>query len=363
MLAPSLSEKTCSIMEIQTKRHLDRQGAMLPLIAVAIVILFVAAVFAIDVARIHVVRSELRTATDAAARAAVESLGRTESEADAIQAALEIARLNPVAGEPLELDPAKIVFGSAAANTDGSFTFSAGNAGDVSPDSIANSVRVLGERTRTSPSGDVRMFFGGLFGVENFETVQSATATRLDRDIALVLDKSGSMSTDNRFVGLVNGVSVFVEELNASKPRENVSLVVYDTFPQKLLELSENLGTFKGEIEAQSPSGFTGIGRAMEVGLDSVLNDPNSKRLALRSMIVMTDGRQNRGVEPLDVAEVCRQANVVVHTITFSDGANQQLMKDVASLTGGTHLHATSNEQLVDAFREIARQLQVLLIE
>ena len=140
-------------MKIRTKQYCDRQGAMLPLIAVAIVILFVAAVLAIDVARMHVVRSELRTATDAAARAAVESLGRTESEADAIDAALAIARLNPVAGEPLDLDPDQIVFGSAQQNADGTFTFFAEGTGS-DPNAIANSVRVLGERTSTSPNGE-----------------------------------------------------------------------------------------------------------------------------------------------------------------------------------------------------------------
>ena len=106
-----------------TKRRSDRAGAMLPLIAVTLVFLFVAAVFAVDLSRIHVVRSELRTATDAAARAAVEALGRTESEADAIQAALDIAELNLVAGQPLLLDPTRIVFGASVKNDDGSFTF------------------------------------------------------------------------------------------------------------------------------------------------------------------------------------------------------------------------------------------------
>lgn len=346
-----------------TRRHNGRRGAMLPLIAVTMVILFVAAVFAIDIARIHVVRSELRTATDAAARAAVEALGRTESEADALQAAIDVARLNQVAGKPLELDPAKVVFGSAVQNPDGSFSFSDRTANAGNPLSIPNSVRVLGERTRTSPSGQVNMLFGGIFGVDDFQPIQSATATRLDRDIALVLDKSGSMSLDGRFDSLLNGVSVFVEELNETKPIENVSLVAYDTFPQKLLDLTEDLNAIRERIAQETPSGLTGIGRAMEVGLDSVQNDPNASRLALKSIIVMTDGNQNSGISPIAVANACRRANVTVHTITFSDGANQSLMREVADRTGGTHLHATTDAQLVDAFRVIARQLQVLLIE
>ena len=342
----------------------DRQGAALPLIAVLLVFLFVAAVIGIDVARMHVVRSELRTATDAAARAGVEAIGRTESRADAVQAALDIARLNFVGGEPLELDPDNIVFGAAVENADGSFSFV--EQADFDPSdatTFANSVSVLGERTEGSPNGPINLLFGGIFGVDTFAPFQTSTATRLDRDIALVLDKSGSMAENGRFASLLDGVDVFVDELNATSPEENVSLTVYDTNPTKLLEMTKNLESIRTSLGSVQPAGFTGIGRAMRVGLDSLLNDPNSRTLALRSMIVMTDGNQNRGINPLIAAEECLAANVVVHTITFSDGADEALMQAVAERTGGTHLHATNNEQLVEAFRTIARQLEVILIE
>ena len=342
----------------------NRAGAMLPLIAVLLAFLFVSAVIAVDISRIHVVRSELRTATDAAARAGVEALGRGGSEADAINAALSIARANLVSGEPLELDPSKIILGAAQQHADGSFSFT--NQADFDPTdqtTFANSVQVLGERTSGSPSGQINLLFGGLFGVEKFEPVQSATATRLDRDVAMVLDKSGSMANEGRFPSLLNGLDVFVEELEATTPIENVSLTVYDTSPTKLIDLTENLPSLQAAMDDVEPDGFTGIGRAMRVGLDSLLNDPGRRRLALRSMIVMTDGRQNRGVNPVQAARECLRENVVVHTITFSAGADEALMQEVAQITGGIHLHAETNEQLVDAFRTIARQLEVILIE
>ena len=342
-------------------RH-DRAGAALPIIATLMILLFVSAVIGIDVARMHVVRSELRTATDAAARAAVEALGRTESEADAIDAALDIARLNRVAGEPLELDPNQVVFGGTTENNDGSFSF-VEQANFGSRNDIANSVQVVGERTASSPGGSINLLFGRIFGVDTFQPVQSATATRLDRDIALVLDKSGSMAVNGRFESLLNGVDVFVDELNQSRPVENVSLTVYDTNPEQLLELTKDLASIRAALETEQPSGLTGIGQAMRVGLDSILNDPGARTLALRSMVVMTDGNQNRGISPLIAAEECRQAGVVVHTITFSAGADEALMQEVAELTGGTHLHATTNQQLIEAFGTIARQLEVLLIE
>jgi Mg-chelatase subunit ChlD len=336
---------------------LDRKGAMLPLIAVTIVILFVACVIAIDIARIHVTRSELRTATDAASRAAIEALSRSSDRQSAIDAAMNVAQLNIVAGNGLDLDPANIFFGSTAKNPDGSFDFVEGG-------SLVNAVRVIGSRSATSPDGAVNTFFGKLFGVESFEPIQASTATRLDRDIALVLDKSGSMGANGRFTALQNGVDVFLQEFDNSVPDERVSLTVYDSVPRKLVDMTDNLNAIRDAIALESPAGFTGIGRALEVGIDSILNDPNVRgEFSLQSIILMTDGNQNRGIGPEIVARRARDLGITVHTITFSEGANEALMQQVADTTGGTHLHAETNEDLVDAFRTIAQTLQILNTE
>jgi len=330
---------------------------MLPLIAVVMVILFVAAVLAIDIARIHVTRSELRTATDAAARAAVEALGREQSQPAAVAAALAVARENIVAGNGLDLDPNNILFGIAAENNDGTFGFTESGGTSI------NSVRVIGTRTAGSPDGPVNMMFGRMFGQNFFEPVQSATATRLDRDIALVLDKSGSMQNFGRFDALLNGLDVFLAELDSTAQKENVSLTAYDEFPKKLVDMTTDLVAISEAMKTQTPGGFTGIGRGLKVGLDSINNDPNSRVFSLKSIVLMTDGNQNRGVGPEVVAESCRDDGVVVHTITFSQGADQDLMKEVALITGGIHLHAENNAELVAAFKTIAKQIQVLLIE
>jgi len=334
----------------------DRHGAMLVLIGVVFVVLFIAAAFAIDVARIHVTRSELRTATDAAAKAAVESLGRQQSVEAATQAALAIAQRNIVAGNGLDLIPSNIVFGGAVAQEDGSFSFD--------PDApFINSARVIGARTDASPDGSVGLFFAPVFGVDNFQPTQVATATRTDRDIALVLDVSGSMGIEGRFEALQNGLDVFLGELDATRQDEMVSLTVYSTNSRKSHELTNQLQLVRDAFAEETPNGFTAIGEGLETGLDSIINDPNARPFALKSIVVMTDGRQNRGIGPELVAAQAADSNVTVHTITFSDGANQALMQQVANIANGTHLHAENDEQLVQAFRDIARQLQVLLIE
>ena len=340
-----------------TKASADRDGAMLPMLAVCIIILFIACAFAVDIARMHLTRSELRTATDAAARAAVEALGRVQNTAEATDAALAVARLNIVAGSGLTLEADNIVFGTAVQGADGRFTFE--ESGEV-----INSVRVVGERTQDSPDGSVALLFGPLLGRDSFSPVASSTAARLDRDIALVLDKSGSMSANGRFEALGNGVDVFLTEMERSIPEERVSLTVYDTFPQKLVDMTDQLVAITESFAKQTPAGFTGIGRALEVGIDSVQNDAGSRGdFSLKSVVLMTDGNQNRGVNPVVVANQARDLGIIVHTITFSSGANEALMEEVAEITGGIHLHANTDEELLEAFNTIANTIQVLTIE
>ena len=341
----------------QRKNHRNlRKGALLPLIAVMIIILFVAAVFSVDLARIHVVRSELRTATDAASRAAVEALGRTESEVQAVDAAIRIAGQNVVAGDPLTLDPSNIELGTARELPDGTMEFVPRNS------RILNTARVVGSRTNGSPDGPVNMMFGGIFGTSEFQPVQVATSTRLDRDIALVLDKSGSMRSNGRFNSLINGVRVFVDEVSSSSS-VRVSVSVYDSSARNVLPLTEDLNLVRNSLDRINPRGATGIGRGMNAGINSVENDPLARRFALKTIIVMTDGNHNRGESPVTVARTAQNRDIVVHTITFSNGANQNLMQTVARIGEGIHLHATNDRELSEAFRTIARQIKVLLIE
>lgn len=344
----------------EAKSQHSRNGAILPLLAVVMVILLIAAVFSIDIAYVHVCRSELRTATDAAARAAIESLGREQSEAAAIDAALAIARQNRVAGVGLELDPSNIVFGTAQSDLNGVFTFSPGSGGIGRP---VNAVRVTGTRTASSPDGPVRMLFGPLFGVTEFQPVQSAVAARSDRDVALVLDVSGSMNNFGRMDGLRNALQIFLAELESHQQDIRVSLTVYSTNGQKVVNLTDDLAFINAEFSLINANGWTAIGEGLQIGLDSLLNDPQRRIFAQRTVLLMTDGFHNRGIHPLPVAVECANAGVQVHTVTFSQEANQSLMIQIAEAANGIHLHAVSNEQLEAAFRELARQMRVLLIE
>src|SRR6478672_4566950 len=104
-----------------------RRGAMLVFIAVCLPLCIIMAAFAVDVAWMQLVRTELRTSTDAAARAGAKELSLAQDTTVAKNMAKTVAKRNLVAGDPLLLADSDIVFGvSTQANDTTRFKFAAG---------------------------------------------------------------------------------------------------------------------------------------------------------------------------------------------------------------------------------------------
>lgn len=337
-----------------------RRGAMLVLVAITLVILLIAAALSVDVAYMHMVRAELRTATDAAARAGAETLSRTQDEQEAIDAAIRIAEANSVAGNTLTLRREDVVIGGIQENANGSFAFVPG----LNP---STSVRVTGARLGDSPDGPVALFFGRVFGAADFSPQITASATASVRDIALVLDRSGSMAASagglTRLAALQLAVNAFAAEIEASSPNAQMSLTTYATNATRDIALTDDFGRIRNQVGQLQAQGFTNIFQALRFGSDSLEQDPNRRQFAERTIVLMTDGNFNVGGTPIPSANVARSRNHVIHTITFGGGANQAIMRDVAAIGEGIHLHADDAGDLTAAFREIARTISVLLIE
>lgn len=372
-----------------------RTGAMLVLIAITIVLLLIAVAFSVDVAFMQLTRTELRTSTDAAARAATEALSRQQSVAAARQAARAAAAANPVAGDPLLLDDADILFGHADVQFDGTFDFQEG----VTP---FNSIRVIGRRTDDSPSGSVGLMFAGMLGPTTFVPRYASRTVNLDRDICVVVDRSGSMNWDvsgdfmppgagprcdgphpslSRWAALDRAMTIFLAALNETDMDELVGLVSYSSddwvcgsnFDAASIEspLSDDYADIQSAMASYSNNfvgGWTNIASGIDEGVD-VLTDASRTRLfAEKTMIVLTDGVENRPLGTTRWAEAAATEavadnEITIHTITFSDSANQTTMQSVANIGGGNHFHAPTAERLEEIFREIARTLPVVMVE
>ena len=87
-----------------------------------------------------------------------------------------------------------------------------------------------------------------------------------------------------------------------------------------------------------------------------------SRTFAKKTMIVMTDGIQNSGSDPVARATVAYQTyGITVHVITFSKDADQLKGAQIAAAGGGLYYHATSGSALISVFQELARTLPTML--
>src|SRR4051812_14013352 len=365
----------------------NRRGAMLVLIALCLPVCLIIAAFAIDVAWMQLVRTELRTSTDAAARAGAKELSLAQSIVAARNTAKDTAKKNLVAGSPLLLADNDIVFGNGVQpNSSARFKFTPGIA-------KPNAVQVTGRRDKGSLSGPVDLFFSGVLGVRQFQPVESATSTQLDRDICLVVDRSGSMMwtltgsqlpsgapdcgppdpTRSRWGALNSALGAFLDELDATAQDEHVALCSYSSntkecgFTYHISDVNSDLvsdysaiRSTMADLSSRPVKGSTSISAGIDAGL-TVLTGKKIRPFAVKTMIVMTDGIHNLGPEPILSAKKAAKLGIVIHTITFSSDADIARMQAVAAATGGQHFHAPTFEDLKKIFQQIASTLPVLL--
>lgn len=337
------------------KRPRQRRGAMLVLICLMIVAFLVTVAFSVDIAYMNLVKSELRTATDAAAKAAAETLARAQDVNAAIARGKAIALENRVANVGLQLKDSDLVFGRSQLGNAGRFDFTPG----ANP---KNSVRVNGQRTNGSLSGNVQLFFGRIFNVQSFQPEEFSTATFIQRDIVLVVDRSGSMLDLNKFNDLRSAIGIFTQILADSPVDERVGLASYSTTESEDVQLTENLTFINNAMSAMPVAGFTNISGGIDAG-GRIMSQGRSRDFVERTMIVLTDGLQNRG-RPARLAAADQAAlGTTIHAITFGQDADQAAMRDVAAIGNGRFFHANNGAQLRQVFTEIALTLSTIITE
>jgi hypothetical protein len=337
-------------------------------------------------AYIQVVKAKTQIVTDAAARAAGRAYAETDSQAQALAAAQEMASLNPIDSLVVPIQAGDLEFGVSERRTQNkAYTFVAAPQG--------NAVRVQ-TRSFSDGFGNALEPFFPTFGSDfEIRPLCVATNTQTTLDVVLVLDRSGSMAyaanetsgsgtppasappgwvtgdpapPNSRWLDLVAAVDAFCDEMATTAKTEQIGLASYSSLASRDVELTGDYTQIHNRCEDISQSevgGATNIGDGILFGLDAVTDPRFARPWATNAVVVLSDGNHNTGTDPIVAASEAVDRGVPVYSVSFSDEADQDLMQDIADMTGGSHYHAVTATELADAFRDIARRLPSMLTE
>ncbi|MFN0136238.1 MAG: VWA domain-containing protein [Phycisphaerae bacterium] len=171
-----------------------RRAAVTVFMAISLTVLIGFAALAVDIGSLYAAQAELQRAADAAALAAAEELmigNDQEAEQVAFSVADDYARRNLVMMHENGVNSdSDVELGKAVLNGNGRYEFQSTTAN-------YDSVRVTLRRDSSSAGGPVNLSFAKLLGHESRALRARAAAVLVPRDIAVVIDLSGSMTWDS----------------------------------------------------------------------------------------------------------------------------------------------------------------------
>ncbi len=362
-----------------TRSNQTRRGSTMVFVVIMLPIIFALAGMAVNFSYIQVCKTKMQIVADASVRAAGREYVNSGDRDLALAAAQTLSSLNPVGDTTVALEMGDLQFGSSlksGSNQKYSFNTTSGQ---------GNAVR-LTTNALASGSGDAPIPFFAILG-SNFEIRPTLTATNTQStlDVALVVDRSGSMRwpadpdeeeipgadaddvpLNSRWLDLVDAVDIFLNELEASASTEKASLASYATTASDDVNLSTSYGGIRSQMDSFSgsfPGGSTNIHDGIMFGIDSVTKSGYSREWAMRAIVLMSDGNATAGDDPLLAAAQAASLGIPIYTVSFSQEADEVLMEQIAEDTGGRHFHADTAAQLDEAFRNIAQAIPSLLTQ
>ena len=177
----------------------QRRGAVVPLFAFLLPVLLIFCSMAINLAYVQLSNTEMQVAVDVAVHAGGRRLGTpvanpngtvqtlTEAKADVMDFAAEIAAMNTVAGGPALIPETAMEFGRSTRAVGQNGSFESYQFHSIGDHQIPSSFRIR------SQDLELPYVFGAATPSDSFTVNAASVSTQVDRDVVLVLDRSGSM--------------------------------------------------------------------------------------------------------------------------------------------------------------------------
>ena len=183
-------------------------------------------------------------------------------------------------------------------------------------------------------------------------------------DIALVLDRSGSM-TGAPLASMKTGAKTFIDiiaEATGGAPSgqigsgSHIGIVSFANTAIQSTQMITSVDTLKNAVDALNAGGSTNHADAFTKAID--LFDPNSNNAKV--IVMFTDGNTTTGAPPAPVAAAARAQGIIIYCIGLvgSDGVDVNTLNEWATPPSASHVSVTPDAaELEELFAELAANI------
>ena len=180
---------------------------------------------------------------------------------------------------------------------------------------------------------------------------QTQNLKRTPLSLAIIIDRSGSMGTDNMMAAL----DCTRDLVNRLHDEDEVSVVSYDTQVEVEMELmsareaKHHIVSSLAHIHAR---GSTDLHSGWLKGVEMLAHRSNNNRMC--RVVLLSDGQANHGETNVDTisSQVARMAaaGITTSTVGIGVGFNEMLMTSMAIAGQGTAMYGDSAQDLAEPF-------------
>ncbi len=180
---------------------------------------------------------------------------------------------------------------------------------------------------------------------------QEKNSTRTPANIAIVLDKSGSMGGEK----IKQAIDAAVMAINILDANDIVSVITYDTSVQVIVPATKvsDKQSIINSIRNISSGGSTALFAGVSKGAGEIRKFIDKNRV--NRVILLSDGQANIGPStPSELGELgisLGKETISVSTIGLGLGYNEDLMSQLAGYSDGNHAFVENAQDLVKIFR------------
>jgi len=189
-------------------------------------------------------------------------------------------------------------------------------------------------------------------------------ALRRPMNLAIVLDRSGSMAEDGKIENAKRALYSLIDQLTSE---DLVSIVSYDDVINVLCETQRavNKAHLKSLVEGIFPRGSTNLGGGMVEGFRQV--GRNASKEFVNRVILLSDGLANQGItdsHELDrIAQQYRSRSISLSTMGVGLDYNENLMAGLSEAGGGNYYFIECPNELAFIVRKELSALSSIIAQ